>query len=147
VAAAAERLQLDPTVTFSVRVEGDRRPLHPIVFDEIMAVTGEALFNAFTHAQADKITVDVHYERLQLLVRVRDDGGGMEPQVVEHGRDGHYGLAGMRERAAKVRGQLAIRSAPGRGTDVVLTVPARLAYARPARPRRFSLSPPLDIED
>jgi signal transduction histidine kinase/ligand-binding sensor domain-containing protein len=142
---AAERLSFDPTVTLQVKVEGVQRALHPVVFDEVMGIAGEALFNAFTHAQADRVTAEICYERNQLVVRIRDNGGGMENDVLEHGREGHFGLAGMRERAQKIRGQLSIRSRPGEGVELALTIPASHAYAR-ARWRPFA-APRLELED
>jgi len=142
---AAERLSFDPTVTLQVKVEGVQRALHPVVFDEVMRIAGEALFNAFTHAQADRVTAEVCYERNQLVVRIRDNGGGMESDVLEHGREGHFGLAGMRERAQKIRGQLSIRSRPGEGVELALTIPASHAYAR-QRWRPFA-APRLELED
>jgi signal transduction histidine kinase len=147
LAAAADRLRLDPAIEIEVQVQGVRRPLHPVVFDEIVAIANEALFNAFTHAHAEHVAVEVRYEPNQLVVRVQDDGVGIERQVLERGREGHFGLTGMRERAAKIRGQLSIRSSPGAGADVAIAVPAGLAYSRPGRRwHRFTLRP-VELED
>jgi signal transduction histidine kinase len=146
ISAAIARLRLDPTVEAKVLVEGEPRPLHPVALDEIAGVAGEALFNAFTHAQAEHVTVEVCYDRNHVVVRIRDDGVGIAPEILDRGgREGHFGLAGMRERAEKVRGQLSIRSTPGAGSEVSLSVPASMAYARPGRrwlpfaPRRLEL--------
>jgi signal transduction histidine kinase/ligand-binding sensor domain-containing protein len=133
LAAAADRLRLDPAIEIAVRVDGARRPLHPVVFDEVVAIAKEALFNAFTHSHAEHVAAEVRYERNQLVVRVHDDGVGIEHQVLERGREGHYGLTGMRERTAKIQGQLSIRSSPGMGVEVTIVVPAGLAYSRAGR--------------
>jgi signal transduction histidine kinase len=147
LAAAADRFRLDPAIEIKVQVDGARRSLHPVVFDEVVAIASEALFNAFTHAHAEHIAVEVRYERNQLVVRVHDDGVGIARQVMELGREGHFGLTGMRERAAKIRGQLSIRSSPGAGADVTIAVPAGLAYSRPGRRwPRFALRP-VELED
>jgi signal transduction histidine kinase len=147
LAAAADRLRLDPAIEIKVLVDGARRSLHPVVFDEVVAIATEALFNAFTHSHAEHVAVEVRYERNQLVVRVHDDGVGIERQVLERGREGHFGLTGMRERAAKIRGQLSIRSSPGAGVDLTITVPAGLAYSRPGRRwPRFALRP-VELED
>jgi signal transduction histidine kinase len=147
LAAAAERLRLDPAIEIKVRVDGLRRPLHSVVFDEVVAIANEALFNAFTHAQAEHVAVEVRYERNQLVVRVHDDGVGIERQVLERGREGHFGLTGMRERAAKIQGQLSIRSSPGAGADLTISVPVAFAYSRPDRRwPRFALRP-VGLED
>jgi signal transduction histidine kinase/ligand-binding sensor domain-containing protein len=117
-----------------VTVQGRAADLHPLVADEIERVVIEALFNAHRHARATRIDVLVAFEPRRLRVSVRDDGVGVDPAVLEAGgRDGHFGLAGMRERARKVRGVLTLLSAPGRGTEVELVAPANVAYAtRPA---------------
>jgi signal transduction histidine kinase len=147
LAATAERLRLDPAIEIKVQVDGARRPLHSVVFDEVVAIASEALFNAFTHAHAEHVAVEVRYEPNQLVVRVHDDGVGIERQVLERGREGHFGLTGMRERAAKIRGQLSIRSSPGTGADVTIAAPAGVAYSRPGRRwPRFALRP-VELED
>ena len=72
-------------------------------------------------------------DRRELRLRVQDDGKGLDPKVLkEGGTAGHYGLAGMRERAALVGGKVAVRSEPGAGTQAELTIPASLAYAKQA---------------
>src|SRR5207302_1971815 len=83
LATAADRLRLDPAIESKVRVDGARRSLHPVVFDEVVAIATEALFNAFTHAHAEHVAVEVRYERNQLVVRVHDDGVGIERQVLQ----------------------------------------------------------------
>ena len=147
LAATAHRLRLDPAIEIKVRVDGAPRPLHPVAFDEVVAIANEALFNAFSHSDAEHIAVEVRYERNQLVVRVHDDGVGIERQVLERGREGHFGLTGMRERAAKIRGQLSIRSSPGAGADVTIAVPAGLAYSRQGRRWPHFALRPIELED
>jgi signal transduction histidine kinase len=122
-----------------VDVEGTPRDLHPILRDEIYRIAGEALRNAFRHALARRIEVTIWYGERQFRLRVRDDGKGIDPEVLdEQGRAGHWGLAGMRERAELIGGQLEIWSQQEFGTQVELSIPASLAYgASPAR--RFRL--------
>ncbi|MGH1560786.1 ATP-binding protein [Caulobacter segnis] len=116
----------------SCTVQGRKTDLHPLVADEIERVVVEALFNAHRHARATRIEVLVDFEPKRLRVSVHDDGVGIDPRVLEAGgRDGHFGLAGMRERARKIHGVLTIRSAPGRGTEIELTAPGGVAYATP----------------
>jgi signal transduction histidine kinase len=148
IAAAIGRLRFEPGAEANMHVEGELRPLHPVVLDEVAGVANEALFNAFRHGNAEHVIVEICYERSQLVVRIRDDGVGIEPVVLERGgREGHFGLAGMRERAEKVRGQLSIRTYPGAGAEVALSVPSGIAYARPKR-RWLSLAPRrLELED
>jgi len=122
-----------------VDVEGTPRNVHPILRDEIYRIAGEALRNAFRHAQARRIEVTIWYGARQFRLRVRDDGKGIDPEVLEEqGRAGHWGLAGMRERAELIGGQLEIWSQRESGTQVELSIPASLAYgASPARHFRW----------
>ncbi|HUP07859.1 MAG TPA: ATP-binding protein, partial [Caldimonas sp.] len=117
-------------VDMHVEVHGLTRPLHPIVRDEAFRIAGEALRNVLRHAGATQVEVEIVYDRQQFRLRVRDDGKGMAPEVLEQqSRPGHFGLQGMRERAALIGGRLTVWSAVDGGTEVELTVPAANAYA------------------
>src|SRR5467141_2116077 len=119
------------SANFQVAMEGAPRNLHPILRDEIYRIASEALRNAFRHAQARNIEVEIRYDERQLRLRVRDDGKGIDPEVLEGaGRAGHWGLHGMRERAKLVGGKLDVWSEIGSGTEVDLNIPASAAYAR-----------------
>ena len=123
-----------PPVGFLVSVEGEPRNLHPIVRDEIYKISAEAMRNAFRHADAKQVAVGVHYEDEQIRLRVRDDGKGIDPEVLSaKAAEGHYGIPGMRERAASMGGKLELWSELGGGTEVELRVPASKAYATAER--------------
>jgi signal transduction histidine kinase len=111
-------------------VEGDACQLDPLVSDELYRIGREALFNAFIHAGAREIEVEISFDVDALRLRFRDDGRGIEPPILMDGRDGHWGLRGMRERAEKIGARLDILSGEGRGTEVALSLPARHAYVR-----------------
>jgi signal transduction histidine kinase len=114
---------------FVVTVAGTPRDLRPIVRDEVYRIAGEALRNAFRHAQANRIEVELHYDPRQLRLRIRDDGKGIESHVVQNaGRAGHFGLHGMQERAKIIGANLELWSNVGSGTEVELTTPASHAY-------------------
>jgi signal transduction histidine kinase len=114
---------------FDVQVEGATRDLHPILRDDVYRIVGEAMRNAFLHAEASRIEVEIHYDERQLRLRIRDDGKGIDPQIVtEKGRPGHWGLRGMHERAKRVGGNLGVWSKPDSGTEIELTIPASTAY-------------------
>jgi signal transduction histidine kinase/ligand-binding sensor domain-containing protein len=114
---------------FRVQVDGDSRDLEPLVRDEIHRVACEAVRNAFKHAGAQRIDVELRYDKRQFRLRVRDDGKGIDQAVLNgSGREGHFGLPGMQERARVVGGKLAVFSRPGAGTEVELTIPASFAY-------------------
>ena len=125
---------------FSVQVEGPQQNLHPIVRDEVYRVSGEALRNAFRHAAAQRIEVEIRYDERQLRVRVRDKGKGIDPLYLsDHGSGGHFGLRGMRERAKLTGGKLTVWSERDSGTEVELSIPGDHAYVRTPERRRFSL--------
>jgi signal transduction histidine kinase/ligand-binding sensor domain-containing protein len=115
--------------TFLVEVEGTPQDLHPILRDEIYRIAGEGLRNAFNHARARRIEVDIRYDERELRVRIRDDGSGIDPSILSHeGRAGHWGLTGMRERAERIGGNMDLWSEPGAGTEVELRIPASIVY-------------------
>jgi signal transduction histidine kinase/ligand-binding sensor domain-containing protein len=115
---------------FRLTVEGERRDLEPLLQDEVYRIARELLRNAFRHAQAGRIEAEIRYESRQLRVHVRDDGKGIDPEILQAGgRAGHWGLPGMRERAGRLGGKLDFWSEGGAGTEAVLTVPAAAAYA------------------
>src|SRR5262249_6084180 len=115
-------------VDFRVAVEGEARDLHPILRDEVHSIASEATDNAVRHSGAGKIEVEICYDKKQLRVRVKDNGKGIDPQVLAvGGREGHYGLPGMRERAKLSGGNLIIRSRLDSGTEIELSIPASIA--------------------
>jgi signal transduction histidine kinase/ligand-binding sensor domain-containing protein len=120
---------VDEVIDFSVQAEGTPQNLHPMLRDEIYRITGEALRNAFHHARARRIEVEIHYGTGQLRVRVRDDGIGIDASILsQEGRPGHFGLRGMRERCKGIGGQLEVWSERRAGTEIELTIPASVAY-------------------
>jgi signal transduction histidine kinase len=119
---------------FYVVVEGTSRNLHPILRDEVYRVTAEALRNAFRHAAAQTLEVEIRYDEKYFRLRVRDDGKGIDSDVLsQYGREGHYGLRGMKERAALVSGKLTIWSEADGGTEIELIIPGSRAYPKPTR--------------
>jgi signal transduction histidine kinase len=123
---------------FRVQVEGTSRNLAPLVRDEVHRIASEAVRNAFRHAEAERIEVEIHYDKRRLRLRVRDDGKGIDPKLLSgDGLAGHYGLHGMRERAKLVGGKLTVWSKLDSGTEVELSIPASTAYAKPARHRSW----------
>jgi signal transduction histidine kinase len=125
------------SAVFQVEVEGTPRELHPILRDEVYRIAGEALRNAFRHAQAQRIEVEIRYDERQLRLRVRDDGKGIDPRhLTGDGRLGHYGLHGMRERAELLGAKLAVWSELDSGTELELSIPASHAYQTAGARRR-----------
>jgi signal transduction histidine kinase len=134
----AQELVIQQEVDFRVVMEGMPRVLHPVIRDEVYRIGRESLVNAFRHSRASKIEVEVDYSASNLRILVRDNGCGIDPQVLRAGRDGHWGLPGMRERAEKVGAKLRVWSRAAAGTEVELTVPGHVAFQShaSARPRK-----------
>ncbi|WP_165185265.1 sensor histidine kinase [Caulobacter soli] len=129
-----EQQPFAPAVDVAVGSLGLPRELAPRVVDETVRIVGEALFNTARHAQAGQVRVLVAYHASGLRVVVRDDGRGFDADTPPRSeQEGHYGLAGMRERARRMGATLALESQPGAGASVTLNVPASVAYA--LRPR------------
>jgi signal transduction histidine kinase len=121
-----------PSARFHVAVEGSTHELHPILRDEVYAITREAVRNAFRHAQAHDIEVEITYNVGSFRLRVRDDGKGIDPAIVAEGRVGHYGVPGMRERAKRIGGKLDVWTETGAGTEIELSIPGSIAYGTSA---------------
>ena len=138
LAEAGAALALDRSARFSLVEIGTARALRPEIGDAFLRVGTEALANAFRHAQAGRIDVEISHGEDELRLRVRDDGRGMDAEVLAAGRrPGHWGLKGMRERAQQVGAVLALRSRPRAGTELELRLSAALAYrSRPEQGRR-----------
>jgi signal transduction histidine kinase len=125
---------LGEKVDFRVIVDGERRPLHPVLRDEVYRIGREALINAFRHARANKIEIELKYSSQRLCMLVRDDGCGIDPHVLETGRDGHWGLSGMRERAEAIGARLQVMTSASAGTEIELSVPGQIAFQDQAAP-------------
>jgi signal transduction histidine kinase len=123
-----EVLTQDHRTPFSLSVIGIPRPLSPALCKEAYDIGREAMTNAFRHSHAAKIEVEIAYETTCVRLMIRDDGRGIEQTIVDSGRAGHWGLRGMRERARAIGAELNIQSRPGAGTEIELTIPAKVAY-------------------
>ena len=122
--------KIEDQIDFRISVDGTRRRLRPILHDEAYLIGREALVNAFRHSQARRIEVEVEYASRHLRVLVRDDGVGIDSQVLHSGREGHWGLVGIRERSKRIGADLRLRSRIGAGTEVELTVPGTIAFEK-----------------
>lgn len=116
------RIHAQMEVVFSV--VGNAKDIHPIVRDEIYRIGYEAIRNACTHSMGGRVEVTLEYAQ-DLVLRVTDNGVGIDPQVLDAGKSGHFGLQGMRERAARIGGHMTIRSSAASGTEVCLVVPGK----------------------
>jgi signal transduction histidine kinase len=125
---------------FCVTVEGPPRDLETALQDELYRIGREVLRNAFRHARAKKIEIEICYDADVFRIRFRDDGIGVDPKVLDEGaRAGHWGLPGVRERARLAGAQLDFWSEAGAGTEVQVMVPASVAYAKSPEARILGL--------
>jgi ligand-binding sensor domain-containing protein len=128
-------LGLDEKVPFRLLVEGAPRALRPEIRDEVYRIGREALANAYRHAQASNIETVLEYTSDRFHMVVRDNGCGMDPDVLQSGRPGHWGLSGMHERSTRIGARLKVLSAPGAGTEIDLVVPGAAAFEATGRRR------------
>jgi signal transduction histidine kinase len=131
-----QEFAVDENIGYRIIAQSTSRPLRPLIRDEVYRIGREAVVNAFLHAKANTVEVEVEYANKYLRILVRDDGCGIDPQVLQAGRDGHWGLPGMRERSEGIGASLRLRSRVGLGTEVELTVPSAIAFeGRPHSPK------------
>lgn len=129
IARRAQELEIEQSMTFQIVENGQRQSLNGIAQEELYRIASEALTNTVLHARATSAEVILTYDGSELLMKCCDTGIGLPPLVLASGqRTGHWGLIGMRERAATIEGKLQIWSAKGRGTEIEVRVPARRAY-------------------
>jgi signal transduction histidine kinase/ligand-binding sensor domain-containing protein len=128
LASYGDQLSRDHGIPFSVSLIGIPKTLDPFLRDEVYRIGREALLNAFHHSDATKIELEITYDRTITHLRIRDNGGGIDQQILNGGRPGHWGLSGMRERAQEIGCPLVIWSRPGAGTEVDLAIPIRTPH-------------------
>ncbi|AXC10169.1 Membrane associated, signal transduction histidine kinase-like ATPase [Acidisarcina polymorpha] len=117
-------------MTISASVIGDAQELHPIVRDELYRIGHEAILNAKAHSHGSYLEIGLTYGH-DLTLHVRDNGVGIDPSYAMSGREGHHGLQGMRERAARIQGRLTILSSAESGTDISVIVPGSVSFLHP----------------
>jgi signal transduction histidine kinase len=123
-----QELAAPAEIDFRIVVEGTPLPLRSVIRNDVYSIGREALVNAFRHADPSSIDLHLEYSPNHLRILVRDDGCGIDGDVLESGREGHWGLSGMRERAERIGARLKLLSRPGNGTEVELRVPSDVAF-------------------
>jgi signal transduction histidine kinase len=123
-----QELGMDDKVGFRVVVEGSPLPLKAFVRDEVHSIGREAVVNALRHSGGSSIEVELEYAANQMRVLIRDNGRGIDPEVLRAGREGHWGLSGMRERAEKMGAGFRVLSGPSAGTEIELAIPGHIAF-------------------
>ena len=133
--SAVAREANDDEITFKLVINGEARNISPMVGYEVLRIGSEAIGNAFKHSAAASIQVELEYGNA-LRLCVKDDGKGIPAEVLRLGRDGHFGLRCMQERADRIRAKLALSSRVGQGTEVGLVVPSDIAFDNDSAKRR-----------
>src|SRR5882762_1343935 len=133
LAKALRRVTEDGLIPSSIAVTfslvGDAKEMHPIVRDEIYRIGYEAIRNACTHSGASRLEVELRYAK-DVALRVSDNGTGIDPALADRAKDGHFGLQGMRERAARIGGKFTLGSSSNSGTEVRLIVPGGICFRK-----------------
>ncbi|WP_348269926.1 two-component regulator propeller domain-containing protein [Edaphobacter paludis] len=111
------------SLPIKIDIGGTYRALAPVFEDEILRIAQEALSNVSRHANATHVSIDLRYHSSRLTLTITDDGRGFEAADDSLPAKGHFGVQGMRERAAQIHARLSIESSPGRGTTVKLEAP------------------------
>jgi signal transduction histidine kinase len=124
-------------VTFSVN--GTPCSMHPVARDEVLRIGTEAIRNACRHSGSALLSVELSYGK-DLTVSVRDSGQGFDPEFLNDGKPGHFGIMGMRERASNMGGRLSLNSSEGQGTCLKLIVPGKVVFRRETIKSLFSAS-------
>ena len=120
-------------VSFIIR--GKPVVMHPVARDEVYRIALEAIRNACLHSRASLLTIELHFGR-DLMIRVNDNGRGFDPNLVDSGKPGHFGISGMKERASRIGARVSFDTASGNGTAFCLVVPGRVIFGEVGR-RRF----------
>jgi signal transduction histidine kinase/ligand-binding sensor domain-containing protein len=134
IEGVATSLNSVSAVNFVIERTGGSDALQSHVADEVFCIAREALTNSFRHSAASQIAVELDYQKRAFRMTCRDNGRGFDADAVRTTQaNGHWGLRGMAERAERMGAKFIYTSAPEKGTEVCVTVPSRLAYARTSR--------------
>jgi signal transduction histidine kinase/ligand-binding sensor domain-containing protein len=128
---ATEESRLLCPLEVSFSITGESKEMHPVVRDEIYRVGYEAIRNACAHSKGSRLEVRLKYGR-DLVLQVKDNGVGIDPTVVDKGKEGHFGLQGMRERVARIGGKLTVARSPDSGTEITIVVPGGIVFREPS---------------
>jgi len=127
---ATEECRMFNAMKTSLSVQGETKEMHPVVRDQVYRIAYEAIRNACVHSKASELKVELKYAQ-DFSIRVSDNGVGIPALLISGGRDGHYGLQGMHERAERIGGKLKVTSSANSGTEITVVIPGRVIFLRP----------------
>ena len=131
---ATQECWFNKAIAVKFLATGGPRDMHPVARDEIYRIGYEAIRNACEHASASNLEITLNYAR-DLTLRVNDDGIGMKAAVLADGKEGHFGLQGMRERAERIGSKLTLVSSASSGTQITLVVPGNVVFRKSSATR------------
>jgi signal transduction histidine kinase len=114
-------------VTFDLVITGVAREIRPAVHHEVFRIGSEAITNALKHSDATSVHVDLGYLN-ELRLTILDNGKGIPEEVLQRGKEGHFGLEGMRERADRIGATVEVYTRLRTGTEVRVIVPGHIAF-------------------
>ncbi len=129
---ATEECRTLSAMKTSLSVQGETREMNPVVRDEVYRIAYEAIRNACVHSKANELKVELKYAQ-DLSVRISDNGVGIPAPLISSGKDGHYGLQGMHERAERIGAILKVVSSANSGTEITVVIPGRIIFLRPGK--------------
>jgi signal transduction histidine kinase len=124
---ATEERQLVSPMEVSFYLTGHPKEMHPLIRDELYRVGYEAIRNACSHSRGSRLEVGLKYGH-DLTVLIKDNGVGIDPAILDHRKEGRFGLHGMRERVARIGGKLTVVSSTGSGTGITVVVPGGIVF-------------------
>ena len=138
IQGVADNLRSIAPIEFALERNGGSDSLRTQVVDEVFCIAREAVTNAFRHSGGSRIVVKLDYQKQEFKMSCRDNGRGFDAEAFRASQtNGHWGLRGIEERAEGIGAKLSLTSAADKGTEVHITIPARLAYARHRRFENF----------
>ena len=121
---SANRIGDSAGIRLEVETKGDIRPLPEVVEENLLRIGQEAITNTVKHSGANWARIQLEFAAHQVVLEIKDNGTGFTPENCAGPNAGHFGLLGMSERTKRLGGQIAISSAPGKGTTIRVELPA-----------------------
>ncbi|HKX28695.1 MAG TPA: two-component regulator propeller domain-containing protein [Blastocatellia bacterium] len=126
-----QRLTAGETVSAQCVIRGEQQTLPDEIAENLLRIGREAIVNAIRHSAASRIVAEMRFDPHQFELDITDNGVGFDPERTRANGSPHFGLIGMRERAAVIGGELILESQPGAGTKVLVRVPLHLRLSGP----------------
>jgi ligand-binding sensor domain-containing protein len=122
----AQEFETSSSTKIDFSVVGTIRKMNPNLLEEVYRIVCEGIRNACLHSEGSQISIEIRYAT-DLILRVGDNGKGFSPEVAAEGKQGHFGLQGMKERATKIGGEFNLLTSAS-GTQITLRIPGSLVF-------------------